>query len=354
MTAAKIPMSRGAGLPQPAVAFSDAMPWPVMLLDREGRLVHLNPAAAARAGGGLRGRPPLGQLFPEYAAALQGNELWLAEQETELVRETPLGPVHERLWLRPMFGGACLIVMDETRLRELEAADAQTARLASLGFMLAGVCHEVSNPLAAIYSMVQILQSNRGLAPDTLEKGLANIAANVKRILDVSKRLSEFSRVGEAPRTRFLLDTVVEEALVVLRQDHRFAEIEIRHRPEPEAVVLGNPGQLEEVFFNLFINAMQAMQGRGRIAVVIRHSAPERVEVEVRDSGPGIPPEHLPRLFEPFFTTKPVGQGSGLGLSISNEIIHEHGGVIRVANHPEGGACFVIELPCVRGGHDDL
>ncbi|MBI2311910.1 MAG: two-component sensor histidine kinase [Betaproteobacteria bacterium] len=353
MTATKISMPRSP-VPDAVLAFADALPWPAMLLDGEGRVVHLNPAAAARAGGKLRGRPPLEQLFPEYGAALRGNEPWLGERETELTRETPLGPVHERLWLRPLSGGACLVVADETRMRELEATDAQTARLASLGFMLAGVCHEVSNPLAAIYSMVQILQANPGLSPETLEKGLANIAANVKRILDVSKRLSDFSRVGDAPRSRFAVDMVVEEALVVLRQDHRFAEIEISHRPDPESVVLGNPGQLQEVFFNLFINAMQAMQGRGRIAVVTRHPVPERVEVEVRDNGPGIPPEHLPRLFEPFFTTKPVGQGSGLGLSISNEIVHEHGGAIRVANHPEGGACFVIELPCVRGGHDDL
>lgn len=354
MTAAKVPMSRGTGLPEPVLELADVLPWPVILLDTEGRVVHLNPAAAVRAGCALSGRPALEKLFPEYALALQGGRSWREEQETVVAREIPQGAAHERIRLLPLYGGACLVVEDETRLRELEAADAQTARLASLGFMLAGVCHEVSNPLAAIYSMVQILQDNPRLAPDTLEKGLANIAANVKRILDVSKRLSGFSRVGGASRTRFVLDMVVEESLVVLRQDHRFAEIEIRHRPDPAAAVLGDPGQLEEVFFNLFINAMQAMQGRGVIAVVTRRPAPERVEVEVRDNGPGISPEHLPRLFEPFFTTKPVGQGSGLGLSISNEIVHEHGGVIRVANHPEGGACFVIELPCVRGGHDDL
>lgn len=336
----------GAALAEALVPFVDRLPWPAILLDGNGLVIHLNKVMSLRDQGAIAtGRPSLQTLFPEYFLALKGAVPWLDDQQADVVRQTPAGEVHERIWLRKLPQGACLIAVDQTRLHELEAGNAQTARLASLGFMLAGVCHEVSNPLAAIYSMVQILQSNPEMAPDILEKGLANIAANVKRILDVSKRLSDFSRVEDEPRTRFAMDDLIEETLVLLRQDRRYGAIEVEHRSDPGAVVLANAGQLQEVLLNILINAIQAMQGRGHLSIVTRRASAEQIEVAIRDSGPGIAPENLPRLFEPFFTTKPVGQGTGLGLSISNEIIHEHGGTIRVENNPDRGACFYVLLP---------
>jgi C4-dicarboxylate-specific signal transduction histidine kinase len=108
--------------------------------------------------------------------------------------------------------------------------------------------------------------------------------------------------------------------------------------------VLAPPGELEQVVFNVFLNAAQAMQGRGRIEA--RATAGKaHIVLAIRDSGPGIAPEHLARVFDPFFSTKPPGEGAGLGLAISYEIMHELGGSIRAANHPQGGAVFEIELP---------
>jgi len=227
------------------------------------------------------------------------------------------------------------------------ATHAQTQRLASLGFMLASVCHEVSNPLSAIYSMVQILQSKRGVTPETMEKGLASIAANIARVLAITRKLGDFSRVrGDVP-VPVAIDFAVDAALSLLRHSACGASVEVRYQGAPGAIVLAHPGELEQVVFNIVLNAAQAMQGAGRIdshATVSNDS----VTLSVCDTGPGIPPEHLGRVFEPFFTTKEPGEGTGLGLAIGYEIAHELGGTIRARNAAQGGACFEIVLPLHR------
>lgn len=227
---------------------------------------------------------------------------------------------------------------------EREQQNAQTQRLASLGFMLASVCHEVSNPLAAVSSMVQILQSKRGVTPQTMEKGLASIAANIARVLAITRKLGDFSRVtGDAPAP-VAIDDAVEAAAALLRHSPCGQGVGVVYRGAPGATVLARPGELQQVVFNIFLNAAQAMQGAGRIKARARADG-ARVALSIRDSGPGIPAEHLGRVFDPFFTTKQPGEGTGLGLAISYEITHELGGTIRASNHPQGGACFEVEMP---------
>ena len=221
---------------------------------------------------------------------------------------------------------------------------AQTQRLASLGFMLAAVCHEVSNPLAAVSSMLQILQSKRGVTPETLEKGLASIAVNVARVVAITKKLGDFSRVGgEAPAPQ-AVDDAVETAATLLRHTEYGHRVDIDYRGAPGVTVHSRPGEVEQVVFNIFLNAAQAMQGRGRIEASATKEIGQ-IALAVRDTGPGIAPEHLAQVFEPFFTTKEPGEGIGLGLAISYEIVHELGGSIRAANDPRGGARFEIHLP---------
>ena len=228
--------------------------------------------------------------------------------------------------------------------------NAQTQRLASLGFMLAGVCHEVSNPLSAISSMVQILQSKRGVTPETLEKGLASIASNTARVLAITRKLGDFSRVrGDAP-VPVAIDSVMDAALSLLRHSAYGAAIAVQYRGAPRAIVLGHAGELEQVVFNILLNAAQAMSGAGRIESESTISKGSTVILSVRDTGPGIRHEHLKRVFDPFFTTKLPGEGTGLGLAIGYEIVHELGGSIRASNRPDGGACFEIELPHWKGG----
>ena len=228
-------------------------------------------------------------------------------------------------------------------MKEENSLSAQTQRLASLGFMLASVCHEVSNPLAAVSSMLQILQSRRGVTPETLEKGLASIEANIARVMAITKKLGDYSRVHGEPAP-VAIDGAVQVAETLLRHSDSGQAVELKYRGLPGATVRSRPGELEQVVFNIFLNAAQAMQGSGRIeASATRENG--HLTFSVRDTGPGIAEEHLPRVFDPFFTTKALGEGTGLGLAISYEIVHEIGGTIRATNHPEGGACFEVVLP---------
>jgi signal transduction histidine kinase len=235
--------------------------------------------------------------------------------------------------------GECTLAIAAGR----SAADAQTQRLASLGFMLAGVCHEVSNPLAAVSSMLQILQSKRGVDAETVKKGLASISANVARVLDITKKLGDFSRVAGEPAP-LALDEAVQAAAALLRHSPAGHAVELDYRGAAGAKVLSRPGELQQVVFNILLNAAQAMQSGGRIEARARVEG-HKVVLAIRDNGPGIPAAHLARVFEPFFTTKAPGEGTGLGLAISYEIVHELGGALHASSPPGGGACFEIVLP---------
>ena len=282
-------------------ALLQAMPFPAAIVGADGRVLHANDAMRLRAG-------------PSDPTQLPGAH----------VAASPFG--------------RCVFLVPEA------APNPQMQRLASLGFMLAGVCHEVSNPLAAVHSMVQILQSRRGVDAETLEKGLDSIAGNVVRVLGITRKLGDFSRAGDAPEPQSV-DAAVREAIALLRQSRSGEDVQVAYAGAPEALVRARPGELQQVLFNVLLNAAQAMGGKGSIDVRTRPAGGERWSVVVRDSGPGMPEEVLHRVFEPFFTTKPPGEGTGLGLTISYELVQEMGGSISVANHPEGGACVELLLP---------
>ena len=284
-------------------ALLDALPIPAAILDAEDGVLHANAAMRTRMGK---------QSDP---AALPG-----ANTTTTAL-------------------GRCVFLMPD------DAKDPQMQRLASLGFMLAGVCHEVSNPLAAVHSMVQILQSRRGVSAETLEKGLASIAENIARVHGITRKLGDFSRVtGDAPQAQ-PIDAAVREAIGLLRHNRWGEHVEVAYEGVPDAFTRARPGELQQVLCNLLLNGAQAVAGRGRIQVSTAPAGTERWRVVVHDDGPGIAPENLQRIFEPFFTTKPPGDGTGLGLAISYEIVQELGGSLTAANHPEGGACLELLLP---------
>ena len=328
------------------VPFADSVPWPVIVVDEPGNVMYLN--AAMRATGlelPATGSRTFEKLFPEYASKLSGEPCWLTQQQKVVSRSvSPILQIHERVWVRRLPKGACLIVMDETHLNHLESAHAQTARLASLGFMLASVSHEISNPLAAVHSILQVLQSRKENSPETLEKGLRNIASSVRRILAITRKLNGFARVGNQPAAAFPVDAAIEEAATTFGYDSLGESTELLHERNPDAWVFGQADQLHQIFHNIFLNAAQAMHGAGSISVKTT-LLPQTIEISIRDTGPGLAPEVRAKVFDPFFTTKPSGEGTGLGLAICHEIAHEHSGSIRADNHPEGGALFVVTLP---------
>jgi signal transduction histidine kinase len=320
----------------------DRLPVPLALVDEHGEVLFCNCAMRGKipqAGSGTS----LRSLLPDYHAAL-GGELH-TPRSIRVTRQVGGLTLHERLDLARSPAGICLTVRDETELAQREAAEAQKARLASLGFLLAGVCHEVANPLSAIHSMVQILQSKRGVSQETLDKGLANIASNIARVLAITRQLGDFSRVGTDRPVPVSVDEAVDDAAALLRHSPWGATVRLGYTGLPQARVLARSGQLQQVIFNILLNAAQAMQGSGRISAITALDSGGLVTLRVRDDGPGIAPENMGRLFEPFFTTRPGGAGTGLGLAISFEIVQELGGTIRASNNPDRGACFLIELP---------
>ena len=317
-------------------------PSPLLMLGEDGTVL-------AASDEGRNSHNEVGESLRERAAhfvpLLRGTLPWLVPQVVDSVRTAASGAlVYEQIHVRRASWGACLTIVDQTDLRRLQTVDAQSARLAALGFMVAGVCHEVTNPLTSLHSIVQILRSEKQLGQDLLDKGLDNIAVNVKRILDISRRLVKFSRVGDEPHVRFAADDAIEEALSVLHHDGSLRDIELRYRPDPTAMVFGNTGQVREIFLNLFVNAVQAMDGKGRLSIATRRDG-RMLEVLVDDTGPGVRADAMARIFEPFFTTKASMHGTGLGLAISNEIAHEHGGSIQLRHSSAQGASFCVTLP---------
>lgn len=326
-------------------AFLDGLAWPALIIDERGAVIFINhEMRRARADPGSTADRRLAALFPEYFAALAGETPWLTAQTATVSRVDGDMTVTEHISVHRLPFGACLFAIAQPESAG-SLGDAQLARLASLGFMVAGVCHELANPLTAINSTVQLLRANPACPPALLEKGLENIAGNVQRMLAISRKLNEFSRASDDARVLLNLRATVNDAVSQLRHDRLMHEIDVVCALNETTLVHGDSGQLQQVFCNVFTNAVQAMRGSG--SLYIRDSRPDEkfVEIAIRDTGPGIAAHALPRLFEPFFTTKPAGQGTGLGLAISNEIVLAHGGSMRAANDAQGGACFYIRLP---------
>jgi C4-dicarboxylate-specific signal transduction histidine kinase len=231
-------------------------------------------------------------------------------------------------------------------LKEAQAELVQSAKLAAVGMLAAGVAHELNQPLTIIRGYAQHLVGE-GRLPEEAKAALDHIQAQSERMATIVNHLRDFSRQTKGTYEAVALNEVVAAAFLMLRQQLRVRKIEVVQALEPALpAIWGDRFQLEQVFINLITNARDAVepQGGGRLTVTSR-AVGDWVEVAVADTGPGVPVDLQDRIFEPFFTTKDVGDGTGLGLSISYGIIREHGGEIRVANRPEGGAEFVVRLP---------
>jgi signal transduction histidine kinase len=221
----------------------------------------------------------------------------------------------------------------------------QVEKMAALGRMAAGIVHEVNNPLCAILGLTEVLLRRPETAPASLPT-LLKIDAEVRRIQKIMVEMLGFSR-GAAPELGAVaLPLVAQQTLDLAAPELKRRRIEaaIEAAPDlPEA--LGDAHALKQVLLNLLLNAAQAIDGRGGHVWLCLEDAAGRLQVEIADDGPGVDPEIADRIFEPFFTTKPEGQGTGLGLFTSAEIVRRHGGRLWVAPRPGGGAVFGFDLP---------
>jgi two-component system NtrC family sensor kinase len=234
-------------------------------------------------------------------------------------------------------------------LADARASLFRSEKLATVGRLAAGVAHEVGNPLGAISGYAEVARSR--LAPGTdpgLGEALDRIAAAAGRIDHTVRGLLDFARPAPLELRPVSVAPALEAAMDLARMQPRLRDVEVVvELPRDLPPVLADERQLCQVFLNLLLNAGDAMEGRGRVAVAGQAES-DTVEITVVDTGPGIALQDLARLFDPFFTTKDPGSGSGLGLAISHSIIESFGGGIDAANSPGGGAVFTLRLRVAR------
>jgi len=254
------------------------------------------------------------------------------------------------------------------KLRRAQDDLVRTEKLASMGRLVAGIAHEINNPVNAVINTLgplsetihQIAQVKDGGAqsPETDVAALAQEAEEMLRVVErgaarskaIVQALHNYSRGDEETPRELNMARSVDDTLDLLR--HRLTNVRVEKEIETGLRVRGFAGQIDQVFMNLITNAAQAIGARergGTIRVAVARAGDD-VEISIADDGPGIPPEVIPRIFDPFFTTKDVGEGSGLGLSIVHGIIERHGGKIRVDSRVGEGTTFRITLPAAVAG----
>jgi two-component system NtrC family sensor kinase len=243
--------------------------------------------------------------------------------------------------------GRLIIFDDVTDRAELERRLVQADKLSSIGLLAAGVAHEVNTPLAVISTYAQML-AKQVADDDQKSKLLEKIAKQTFRASEIVNSLLNFSRTSTTEFGEVSVNRVIQETLSLLEHQMVKAGLEVRTSFDPTApAIAGNPGKLQQVFLNLFINARDAMTSGGVLEVKTFHEEDGGVQIDVIDSGHGIDPEHIHRIYDPFFTTKGARKGTGLGLSVTYGIIQEHGGAIKVFSRPGGGTRFHLEFPPV-------
>jgi signal transduction histidine kinase len=197
------------------------------------------------------------------------------------------------------------------------------------------------------FSGIRKLQEELGYHEmvENIDRLTGNISAGVSRVTEIIRSLRIFSRLDQHELAECQLNEFLESALVLLYHQYK-NRIDIQRSFGEIPSILCNPVQINQVFVNILINAIDAIERKGMISITTRYlQKVEQVEIRIRDTGAGISQDVLPRIFEPFFTTKDVGKGTGLGLAITYSIIENHKGSIRVDSKPGEGTEFIISLP---------
>ena len=250
-------------------------------------------------------------------------------------------------------GTAVLVFEDQTDKRRLQDQLVQSEKMSAIGQLIAGVAHDLNNPLASVVGFADYLVEE-GDPPESMRHALEAIRHEAERAAAIVRSLLNFARKQEGKRRAQPIAPILEATLTLLRNQLMASKIEAELLVDPDlADVDVDANQIQQVFVNLVHNAAQTMKtsGVGERVVIQTSEWLEGVAVTVADDGPGVPQAIASRIFEPFFTTRPEGEGTGLGLSICQGIVREHGGRITYAPGPEGGAVFRVELPAGGPAH---
>jgi two-component system NtrC family sensor kinase len=241
-------------------------------------------------------------------------------------------------------------LMDVSERKKVGEQLRRAEKLSALGQLIAGVAHELNNPLAVVIGYSQILAEKSGLDKETIED-IHRIHHESERASRIVRDLLSFSRPSEPQKKAVNINRLVASMLETQEANLQAAGIQLDQQLANDlSTTIADPNQIEQVLVNLVGNAIQVLSGRPSPSVltVRTEEAGNYIRMIVADNGPGIPREIIGQIFDPFFTTKPLGKGTGLGLTISNTIIQEHHGRIQVENQPAGGAKFTVELPVVQ------
>jgi PAS domain S-box-containing protein len=258
------------------------------------------------------------------------------------------------------------LVLANQELKQTQMALIQAEKLESIGRLAAGVAHEVKNPLALISLGIDYLQGINTAGDDNIPIIMEEMRQAVGRAEKIIHGMVDFSADRQLKMQKMNLNALIETAGRLVKHELIRHTIELNLQLEPDLPpIFGDEGKLEQIFVNLFINAIHAMetQGRGTLTVTTRTGTMELLDrdagartadhlrggdaivmIEIADTGTGIAPEIINKIFDPFFTTKPTGEGTGLGLSVVKKIVELHRGVIKVGNNPSGGALVRIIL----------
>ena len=229
----------------------------------------------------------------------------------------------------------------------------RSEKLATVGGLAAGIAHEIGNPLAAVIGLLELLQDRDGMEPDDVDDLLSRIDREIERISAIINELLDYARIRNDDLELVSIRAPLESAIGLCSHHPRTGSLKVELPSEGDAIVLASENRLVQVFLNLLLNAGDACEGSGRVAIdfeEFEHNGQSGVKVAVRDSGPGIPPEILESIFEPFFTTKGAGEGTGLGLAMSQRIVEQMRGEIWAENGAEAGAVFSVWIPSEEAG----
>ncbi len=327
------------------------LPVGLLVLDEQNRIVMQNSAAEAMTGqteADIRGRhapevlpQSLSQLIP-----FSGGENRIIEQE---IKSQPKGrePIAVSVSAARIinaageFIGSLMILRDLSEIKALQDEVQRKEKLAALGGLAAGIAHEIRNPLSSVKGMATYFKNKLASDPEAREAAEVMVS-ETNRLNRVINELLEFARPSEIHPVDTNLNTVIEHSIRLIKPDLEARDISLHLHLDPDLPnVFLDVDRFIQCLLNLYLNGIQAMKGSGRLSVTTR-PAPDGVEIEVRDNGPGIAQENVKHIFDPYFTTKAAG--TGLGLAIVHKIVENHQGRITVHSTPGQGTAFVIWL----------
>ena len=246
-------------------------------------------------------------------------------------------------------------IRNTTEKKKIDGQLIRADRLASLGQLSGGIAHEIRNPLTSISLFLDLLGDKEKFDQTDSELEIFDeIRNNVYKIDGIIRRVLDFAKPSIRASAKIDINAVVREEIKFWSAKIRNSEIDLQLSLEDNIPpVFGDPIELRQVWNNLVQNALEVMEKGGTLSITTTkgmssfHKDRRVVDIRVKDTGPGIKPEHQKNIFNPFFTTKPTG--TGLGLAISHQIIERHGGIILFESKPDKGTLFTVELPVVEG-----